>query len=181
MASFTDGHGRQHVVTITCDTVEEVRERLGLDLLSVIEDDSPLLKELSARPIRAVEILCVVLGIPSERGDPARKQFLSGLHGDCLEAACEALMRSLADFFRRGPREALHAILDKEKELHARASQAVIEEANSGLVEEALEALIQQHRQRARDQIDAVKESALATPGGSSGSWPASSASIPAP
>ena len=101
MASFRDAKGREWVIRIDVGALLDVQERTGLDLPQLMRSDEVLTEFLfgdATQPVRALWVLCEEqakeLGL-NERG------FMRLFDGPTLEAATEALLKSVANFSPR--------------------------------------------------------------------------------
>jgi hypothetical protein len=159
MKVFKDGNGKEWFITINVAACKRVRGELGVDLPGLA--DVGRLGELLEDLVRFVDVLFVLCRPQAEQSGVTDEQFGAALGGDTLEAAAEAFVQELIDFFpapRRGP---LRALMAKGK--------AVSESAGRRLTERI-------------EAIDPERpETWGPTSSGSSGDTPGPSGSTPAP
>ncbi|HZT79627.1 MAG TPA: hypothetical protein VFA26_05380 [Gemmataceae bacterium] len=118
MASFTDEKSRTWQVPINVGAVRRVRDRLGINLYALIEDRAKGLGQLLGDPLRLMEVVGVLCEEQIARAGISREDFEAGLAGDALEAATEAFVQGLVDFFPNPKvRETLRRVVAKAKRL----------------------------------------------------------------
>lgn len=156
MKPFKDAHGRDWSVAIDTHAIKRVRDHTGLLLTKVVEDRS--LVEQLADPIMLVDVLFVVCKPEADQRGVSDEQFASGLVGDAIDHATDALIGALADFFPSARASLLRTAWGKARTAEERATA------------------------RAMANLQAIDPDRLMemVSGESSGSSPASSASTPA-
>jgi hypothetical protein len=175
VAQFTDQRGRTWRLELNYSLAKRLRDVTGLDfvnyhdgkaLLAVHDDDEKL-----------VQVIWLLCEAQAKESQVAEEDFGSGLGGDSLEQAIEALEQALINFSRPARRQALEAIRDKAHELVAARTELATSKIRSDKVQQLMQAKIQQ----VSDQIDRQIEQAMqSTSGDSDTSGQASSASNPA-
>jgi hypothetical protein len=175
VAAFTDQRGRTWRLELNYSLAKRLRDVTGLDfvnyhdgkaLLAVHDDDEKL-----------VQVIWLLCEAQAKETQVAEEDFGSGLGGDCLEQAIEALEQALINFSRPARRQALEAIRDKAHELVAARTNLATTKIRSDKVQQLMQAKIQQ----VSDQIDRQIEQAMQSTSGNSGSsGPASSESTQA-
>lgn len=96
-ACFTDLTGRTWVLKLTVGTLMRVKTECGVDLLKLIEPESPVFDQL--RDVYTLTgVLWVVLD-QAAKGELTIDQFAEALAGDVLGDAVEALLGALVNFF----------------------------------------------------------------------------------
>lgn len=158
MKKFLDAEGRPWSVAVNVNTLKRVREMADVNLLDVV--DGRLTERLAADPELLVNVLWAAVEPAARAATPpvTAEQFGEAMAGDALDAATAALLEDLADFFPKGKREALRAVLAKANLVQARAAEVALARINDLDVDRLLEQMS----------------------GGSVTSSPASSASTPA-
>ncbi len=135
--SFTDAKGKTWYVAITVNTLKKVRAALQIDLGKVVEDKQ-LLMRLALEPEFMVDVL--YLAVQDQAGPSvdgmAFAEALGG--GDGLEAAANALLTAIVDFFPKHRREPLMAALLKLQEVQAKASTIAVQEIKNMTMEKLL-------------------------------------------
>jgi hypothetical protein len=136
MRSFRDKEGRRWDVSVDAGTVKRVRDLTGFDLLSILEQEGKSLHELRDNPELLVNVAYAAckpqvdayqwrkpfagrlggllwrFGI-GQAGDGRQDEaFGVAMGGDALDSAWEALLHETADFFPRGRRRILKAVLE---------------------------------------------------------------------
>jgi hypothetical protein len=159
MRSFTDTKGRIWPIVINVAAVKRCRGLVGVDLYGLVENQFRPLADLLADPVKLVDVLYVLCMAEAESRGISDEQFGEGFAGDVLEAAADAFLEELTDFFQN-PR--------------VRAGLRKITTAARTVRDRLMDQM-----EAAMETIDA--ESAAAALIASSGSSPASSASTPAP
>ncbi|MGE4157704.1 MAG: hypothetical protein AB7F75_01250 [Planctomycetota bacterium] len=150
MRPFTDSRQRKWEIAINVATIKRVRALTGKDLLAIADGD--LLQTLVGDPVLLADILWVLVQPQAQAQGVSDEDFGSALAGDAIEAATAAFLEELVDFFPQSRRQLLQRALKALRDLEA----VILREADQKL------------------------EEAIQTLGGSSGSSPALSASIPA-
>jgi len=165
MHSFRDAKGRDWTIDINVTSIRYVKARIDVDLLSIVGGD--LLGRVAGDPALLCDILYVLCEDQAKAAGISDLDFGRGLAGDALEAASDAFLEDLADFFPRARRGLLKEALAKMRELETLVLQRGSERLASGKPEEAMVAILERLESQAS--------------GPTSGESPASSASTPAP
>ncbi len=97
MASFSDTAGDQWQVRVTLGAVQRCRDIASIDLLTVVGGDA--FAEFVADPVKAATALFAVVKPEADRRGIALDAFLDRLSGDAIQAARDALMDAIVDFF----------------------------------------------------------------------------------
>jgi hypothetical protein len=160
MHTFTDATGRTWSVAINVDTVRRVKALAGVNLMDVVEGQ--LVARLQTDPVLLCDVLYAVCKPQADAQNVTDEDFGRSMAGDAIEAATEALLEDLTDFFPSGQRGLMRKALGKLKTYQAKALAVASQKLDSPDLEKRLEDL-------------------LAPVGGSSSSSPASSDATPAP
>ena len=120
MKSFTDSLGRAWTLVVNVATIKRVRALCGVDLNSVIEveDGKPsakLLERLSSDPVLLVDVLYAVCKPECDRLGVSDEDFGSAMAGDSVDAATQALLDEVIDFFPEAKRLAFRKILSASR------------------------------------------------------------------
>jgi hypothetical protein len=131
--TFTDSEGREWLVRITNRSVRDIRDKLGLDIRELINDNcEPLLKFLSDS-VRMSEVLYIICGDQAKERGVSEDSFLDGFCGDVADQASQIFSEAYCDFFPNPQlRAALAQIVGVTTEIRDRsatAAQAMIAEA----------------------------------------------------
>ena len=112
MRSFKDNKGREWQVELNVLAIRTVKDQVGVLLTGLFTDDAKPLAELTADPCKLVDVVWALCSKQHE--DVSDEEFATGLGGDALGAATEALIRAVVDFFPSpAQRAGLHEYVDK--------------------------------------------------------------------
>jgi hypothetical protein len=137
---------------------------LDVNLMEIV--DGKLLERLVGDPILLCDVIYAVCKPEADAKSIADEDFGRAMAGDAIELGTTALLEELCDFFPQGRRRLLRKALEKLKKLESIALTAAETRLDSPELE-----------RRMAEELEAMPSGT----GGSSGSLPASSASIPAP
>lgn len=159
MHTFTDARARSWDVVLDVSAIKRVKGLLGVNLYDLVDDGAKGLGELLGDPCRLVDVVYVLCREQCQAQGLTDEDFGRGFSGDSLEAAGEAFVAELLDFFpNRQARTSLRKLLEKGRE----AGRLYLEQTG--------------------EKVDAIDPAALVAKWrASSGSAPASSASTPGP
>jgi uncharacterized protein (DUF1778 family) len=166
MKFFRDNSGREWQVSVTIGTMKRVRALCDVDLYKIIEVDkngkpnAELLERLSTDPVLLVDVLYAVCKPEADKLGVSDFDFGEALTGDTIEAAANALLDELVDFFPEAKRQVFQKVLQATRRFKA-------------ATEKQLTAILTD------PELDARLESELKKLLDSSGSTPGSSASTP--
>lgn len=143
MKSFTDNMGRAWTLVVNVSTVKRVRALCGVDLNSVIEaeDGKPsakLLERLSSDPVLLVDVLYAVCKPECDRLGVSDEDFGSAMAGDSVDAATQALLDEVIDFFPEAKRRAFRKILSASRRFGEAAKKRLAELLEDKGLEDAL-------------------------------------------
>lgn len=158
MHTFTDALDRSWSVEITVASLKRIRALAGVDLLEAA--GGSLLDRLVSDPVLLGDVLYAAVKPQADERKFSDEDFGRALAGDAIDRATTALLEEFVAFFPTPRRRILEKALAK---LAGWRQQALVA-AETRLDDPAL---------------DRAVMAALHPPGGSSGSAPASSASIP--
>lgn len=133
MAHFKTTDGREWQIAVNVATVKRVRELTGVNLLSLV-DDRAALEHLFSDDVRLCEAICAAIRPQLEAAGKTDDDFFAGINGDVLEAATEALLNEIIDFFREPRRGLLKKALGKYQK-----AIAVLTAADAAAAEKAIE------------------------------------------
>jgi hypothetical protein len=166
MRTFADNAGRTWTVTINVDAIKRVRDLAKVNLLEVAE--GALLDKLVFDPVLLCDVIYAACKDQADAQKVSDGDFGRSMAGDAIDLATTALLEELVDFFPKARRGLLRKVLAKVRQVEAKVTAA----AEAKIEDPELDARIERALREANDGP---------TSGGSSGSLPASSASIPAP
>lgn len=163
MKIFKDANGKSWTISVTTNAITRARDLAHFDLISVAENKGAI--EKLSDPVLLVNVLFAVCKPEADAARITDEQFAEGLIGDGLEAAANALLEDLADFFPKHRRAPLKSALEKIRQIQVKAAEMQVKRIESPELEAG---------------IMAALESAVNSPvpefGNSSGNSPASSA-----
>ncbi|MEZ6233410.1 MAG: hypothetical protein R3B68_04400 [Phycisphaerales bacterium] len=171
MRTFTDNQGRPWSVEITVAAIKRVRGLAGVDLMEVLDGSNGLIEKLVRDPVLLCDVIYAACKPQADERQISDEAFGASMAGDAIEHATAALLEELVDFCP-SPRDranlgrvlkATRDVMDKARDLVERRIDELID---GGALERAV--------------LEAVPPEAGAA-GGSSGSAPASLASIQPP
>ncbi len=172
MHTFKDNQGREWTVEITVAAIKRVRGLAGVDLMEVLEGSNGLIEKLVRDPVLLCDVIYAACKPQADEREVADEAFGASMAGDAIEHATAALLEELVDFCP-SPRDranlgrvlkATRDVMDKARDVVERRIDDLID---GGALERAV--------------LEAVPPTVEAAAGGSSGSAPASSASIQPP
>ena len=160
MHTFTDNAGNTWTVTVNVDAIKRVKGLTGINLLDVLGGE--LMERLSSDPVLLCDVLYAVCKEQTDAKGVSDEAFGRSMAGDAIDGATSALLEELIEFFPLARRKQMKAAWEKLQRLQTVA----LDWAGKKLEGDELE----------RKMLLALESG----PGGSAGSLPASSASIPA-
>jgi len=172
MRTFRDNQGREWTVEITVAAIKRVRGLAGVDLMEVLEGSNGLIEKLVRDPVLLCDVVYAACKPQADEHGVTDEEFGRAMAGDAIDHATSALLDDLVDFCP-SPRsranlgrvlKATRDVMDKAQDM---VEQRIDEMINGGELERAL--------------VEAMPPPAQATAGDSSGSAPASLASIRPP
>ena len=100
-SAFADAKGRQWRIAITVGDLIRVRKETGVDLAAALKSESALADLMFGDPVVLVSTLYVLCEKQAGDMKVSPEDFGHGFDGPTVEAATEALMTAIADFFPR--------------------------------------------------------------------------------
>ncbi len=98
MPTFTDNLGREWTIEITGIEIKLLRKELSVDLLSVFDRETGLLEKLGSDPVLLIDVISVLLTPQIQKRGMDETGFASGLVGDGLQNAIDALVAAIVFF-----------------------------------------------------------------------------------
>ena len=123
MREFKDKDGRGWQVLIDVGQIELVRDVLQVDLYGLFSDEA---KRLFSDPVLLVDVLFVLCRNQAETRKMSDVDFGRSFDGDTLEAAADALLEEVLNFFPSSRRRVLRATVDKSRELATTMQETAI-------------------------------------------------------
>ena len=167
MKQFKDSAGRAWEFAININAIRRVKDKLELDLYALLDDRLEKLNALINDPLRFCDVMFVLCREAGATKEVSDEEFGKAWSGDVWEAAADAFVEELVDFFRdREARSKLKSLLAKSKEVKTALLNKFAAKLSAIDADSAAEQVLRNLER---------------TSSGSSGSSPASSASTPAP
>lgn len=153
MPQFKDNTGREWTLSLDGPTIREIRR--DFDGLDLIDPKGETYLRLGDDPILTIDVLWTLCREQAQRVPITDVQFGRNLAGDgILEAATEALLKAILDFFPRHKRVAILAAWTKKQQIETEGMARVTARINDpALMESAIKAI--------EDQFDAHLKSLL--------------------
>ena len=123
MKTFVDTNGKTWTVNINVATIQRVKDLLGVNLMEAITGD--LITKLEDDVILFVDVLYCVCKQEAEANNITDVKFGESLAGDALEAATEAFLTDLIDFFPAAKRQIFRKAWSKQKQAETVAVQKI--------------------------------------------------------
>lgn len=130
MASFKDRHGREWHFEITPFSMKRVRELTAVNLGTLFNDNMTPLANLVSDPIMFVDVLYVLCKPECDKLGVTDEQFGGAMVGDYLEAAVDAFMQGLVDFFPKRQSNLLSTLLEKNRQYAAALAEKAVAQLN---------------------------------------------------
>lgn len=130
MATFVDETGRSWSIRIDVSAIRKVRTKRGVDLAKVMGSQEELQKLLDD-PCLWVDVLWDLIEEQAETQGVIPEAFAHALIGDSFEAANNALIEAIIDFFPSSRREILRRLLSKVKEMEALSLENMSQQIDS--------------------------------------------------
>ena len=127
--AFKDVNGNEWIANITVGTIRRVKEVLGVDLMTIVDQEKGE-ESLLARLHNDIELLVNVIFVVCKPqaetmkvSDEAFGELLAT--GDILEEAVDALIEGMMLFFPPRRRKVLQVMMDKYKEMEGIAADRI--------------------------------------------------------
>ncbi len=142
---FTDSAGKEWSISLNLGEAKRIKDAREVDLL-----DATNLQRLASDPYLLGDVLYLVCESQAAAAGIDSKQFGEQLAGDAIDAAADAFLAELVDFFPKRQREALKSLLATIQGTQADMANLATEKANSPAMAEAM----QRTRRAAEAEID---------------------------
>ena len=175
---FTDSKERAWEIEITVDAVKRIKSLTEVDLLQAIE--GPLLQQLASDPVLLCDVVYAAVKPAADQAGVTDEEFGRAMAGDVIDAATQALLESLVDFFPSPRRGLLEKALQKLRTLEAMTVDSAVKALDSPALENVLKAELADVDLEGTLKTKLAKLRAAEKSGGSSTSSPARRESRPA-
>lgn len=173
MAKFTDEQGHEWHLRLNVGLIERARHSLEIDLADM---SSQTFFKLADDPVAMVGVLWLLVESEAKERGVSPESFGEALVGDAIDAATEALLEAIGDFFPRRKRELFHKMTEAGNASLAEADRLAEESLADPETRQRIARAMKADRDRALDEALSRWESATSSPG-SSESTPGPSAS----
>lgn len=143
MQQFTDCLDRKWSIEIDFYSVKRLRRELQIDLLSVCEEHSTLLRDLARDEVLLIDVISCLLTDQIKARDMDEREFAKGLLGDGLQRAVDALVKGIADFSLPQKGALIRMMWDKIKSLESQGIEQVTEVLESSRLDNLLRSEIE--------------------------------------
>jgi hypothetical protein len=123
MQKFIDRRGRVWIVDIDNTTLRRVKTLTGVRLLDAVDGD--LIPQMTQDFLLLGEVLFAVCKPQADKDSVDQEAFESGLSGDCLTEARNALVEALLDFLPEDQRRLLSKAVTHQKMIETRGLAAI--------------------------------------------------------
>lgn len=143
MKIFKDNSGREWRISITVETIKRVRSLCGVNLLDAIKIEkdgvkADLIDQISNDPVLLVDIIYSICRPQAEEEKVSDVQFGESMTGDTVDAATDALLEELINFFPEAKKKVLRLVLESARRLKRQANVTVDNLISSGALQKNL-------------------------------------------
>jgi len=156
---FSDTEGRNWVVKVTVNRIKELRRDIGLNLAEALDPQKTVINELQNNVEVLANTVWVCCKDTKQEIDVDADMFCEALSGEVLDAATEALIGAIIDFFPKGKTELLRQSLAINSRMKERAKSQMAEhltEITDEVIDQALVLLV---KQSGKESIAALESS----------------------
>ena len=145
MHSFQDKNGRSWSLTVNVGTMKRVRSLCGIDLFNIIELDknqnpkTDVLEKLTTDPILLVDVIYAVCKEEADKIGISDEDFGRSMCGDTIEAATNALLDEIVDFFPAAKRQVYLKVLTASRRFKIAAEKQLAAILNDESLDKKLE------------------------------------------
>jgi hypothetical protein len=122
---FSDKQGRDWLIEINIGQISRVRNLVKVDLYNLFGDEA---KRLFSDPVLLVDTLYVICRDQCKERQISDADFGGLFEGDVLEAAANALLEAVLNFFPTSRQKILRATLTKSNELAEQMQAKALEQ-----------------------------------------------------
>lgn len=137
MKTFIDNKGREWKLEINVATVKRVKTLIGTNLLEAVHGD--LIKDVTGDPVLLVDLLYCICKVQADAAGVTDEEFGAGLAGDSIQAATDAFLDELIDFFPLGKRQILRRAWTRLQEAETKAQAAAVHYLNGPKLDAIIE------------------------------------------
>ena len=131
MAIFKDTKGDAWTITITVGAAIKLRDELGLDVQTFIDERSETLEAMLSDSWKIVEILGLLLPEQIKRRNLTDEQFFERLEGSTLDDATIAFLEAVSESLPKLKRLPMQALIRKLAPTMDRATKILTEKVDA--------------------------------------------------
>lgn len=132
MKPFRTADGQEWQIAVNVATVKRCRDLTQIDLLGVVDDQSALQSVFSDH-VKFCEVLCSVVRPQLADRGMSDDEFFAQINGAVIEAAAEALIGEIVDFFQEPRKGLLRKALARYQEAATRVNVRTTQAAEAAL------------------------------------------------
>ena len=131
---FKDQEGRQWIVRITNRTVRDIKQKLGLDLRELLNEECRPLLGLISDSLRLAQVLFIACDEQAKAAGITEDAFLDAFYGDVVDTAGDAFSVAFVDFFPNPQiRAAITEMLGLSRKLRSEIATAASEKVAAAI------------------------------------------------
>lgn len=111
MSRFTDAKQRTWIIEISIATISRIRSELDLDLLKVFDGNDNRANEIISDLVVMADCLYICCEEEATKQNIDSMEFGRGLHGEAVDAAVDAFLDALVNFFHGARRKAVEKMV----------------------------------------------------------------------
>ena len=151
MITVQDAAGRSWSITVDVNALKRVMranlEYMGepltkVNLLSLVEPDSDLLKKVVEYPPLVCDIAYVVCQPQCAEKNVSDEDFGRAMSGECLEKMLDGILEETVGFFPPARCAVLKRVLDKSRAFSQKAETLTKARLDEGMVDQAIDAIL---------------------------------------
>lgn len=140
MSTFTDAKDRQWTIAVTVGDIKRVRNEAKIDL----GDPTPeTMERLATDPVLLVDVLWSLCSVQAKERGVSDEEFGRALVGDPIDAATEALIEAVVDFFPGQRRSLLRRANAKAATVRQKAYDLALAKLDDPTLEQQVEKAMQ--------------------------------------
>jgi len=135
VSTFTDANGTKWEIKLNATLVKDIRDGLGIDIVSL--DKDPFAR-LESDPILLVDVLFMLCEKQCKEQSLSSRDFGERISPEVLEAAIEAMLEAIINFFPPGKRSVVRSAYQANRDNLRDAEAELIQEMKSDATREAV-------------------------------------------
>jgi hypothetical protein len=134
MKTFKDNASRDWILIVNYSAKERVLALAGLDLF-----DLKIFEKIGTDPTKLIDVLYAICKEQIDNVPLTKAQFVDAIAGDCIEAAANALIEEIINFFPSRRREVLQKLVATASKVQDKALELIETKIDSGEILKKLE------------------------------------------